>query len=442
MSSPTEKLAVDGGPQAVESIEAEPEHKIWIEELMEVLDVWQLPDDALEDIRAIIEEKGVKSPHLFRYYGERSKAEQFEAAFCDYFGVPHVLGVNSGTSALIAAMVAAGVGPGTEVIVPAYTFFATCSAVVVAKGIPVLGEIDDTLNLDPEDVEAKITPRTHAIAAVHMSGIAADMDPIMEIADRHDLLVIEDAAQAGGGTYHGTPLGTIGDIGCFSLDYYKTFVSGEGGVLCTDDDYLYMRAQSYHDTAACWRPNRYAQERREGELFCGENYRFGELQAAVALAQLRKLPDKLRRWRHVRDRVMSQIEDHPGMMFRRNPDPGGEAGYTLTMLMPDEKTAQDVREAISAEGVSAGGSYSDQVRDWHVYAYWEHLLDLKTPTPEGCPFTCPYYEGDVPEYTADMCPQTLDILSRTVRIGIGSTWTDTDCDNVACAINKVLSAYL
>lgn len=442
MTRDADQLAINGGPKAVTEFEAEPEHKIWLEELMEVLDIWNLPDDALADIRAIIEEKGLESPHLFRYYGERSKVEEFESAFCDYFGTRHALGVNSGTSALIASMVAAGVGPGTEVIIPAYTFFATCAAAVVAKGIPVIAEIDETLNLDPGDVEAKITPRTKAIAAVHMSGVATEMDAIVEIADRHDLVIIEDAAQAGGGTYHGKPLGTIGDLGCFSLDYYKTFVAGEGGVVSTDDDYLYMRAQSYHDTAACWRPNRYAEERREGELFCGENYRFGELQAAVALAQLRKLPDKLERWRHNKHRVKEAVADHEGLSFRRNPDPGGEAGYTLTMLMPDEQTAADIREALGAEGIGAGGSYSDEVRDWHVYAYWEHLMELKTATDEGCPFTCPYYDAETPEYTPDMCPQTLDILSRTVRLGISPTWTDTDCDNVARAINKVMSAYL
>ena len=437
-----EDLALNGGPKAVDALEGVTEPKIWTEELLELIDLWTDDEDTKRKVVELVLAAGPKSPYLFRYYNPDSKVVQFETAFKKAFGCKHALGVNSGTSALIAAMVACGVGPGTEVIVPAYTFFATTSAVVVAKGIPVIAEVDDSLTLDPADVEAKITPHTVAIAPVHMAGMPCDMDAIVSIARSHNLKVIEDTAQAGGGTYKGKPLGTIGDMGCFSLDYYKTFVSGEGGVLCTDDEWLDMRAQSYHDTAACWRPDRYAKERWPGELFCGENYRMSELAAAVALAQLDKVDDRCRRWRQAKQAILSRIQPRPGLHLQPSHDPDGEAAYTLTFFAPTPDLATQVAEALAAEGLGAGGTYSDRVRDWHVYSYWEQILEKKTATPEGCPFSCPLYKGDKNRYSADMCPQTLDWMSRAVRIGIDGAWTDADCAKIAEAINKVAAVYL
>ncbi len=262
------------------------------EELMEIIDLWGYSGEAQQQILAILESESPPPPHLFRYYGPlegKGKVWQAERLFEETIGTKHALAVNSGTSALMSALAAAAVGPGDEVIVPGYTFFASASVVVASRAIPVITEVNDSLNLDPEDVRRRLTPQTKAIIAVHMKGMPADMDEIMAIAAEHDLIVIEDVAQACGGSYRGRMLGTIGDLGCFSFDFYKVAQSGEGGFVATDDEFLNMRAQSWHDTAACWRPDRYAAERREGELFCGENYRMSEMQGAVALAQLRKL---------------------------------------------------------------------------------------------------------------------------------------------------------
>jgi len=437
-----ERLAIDGGPKAAAGMSGEPTPKIWIEELEELLDLWAVKPEAKARIRDLLLADGIEPPHLFRYYGPqgRSKVEGFEAACREAFGVKHALGVNSGTSALIAAMVACQVGPGAEVIVPAYTFFATTAAVVVAKGIPVIAEVDESLGMDPHDVANKITDKTVAIAPVHMAGMPCDMDALLQIARDHNLRVIEDAAQAGGGTYKGRPLGTLGDVGCFSLDFYKTFVSGEGGVVLTDDEWLYTRAQSYHDTAACWRPDRYAKERSPGELFCGENYRMSELAGAVALAQLRKLPARLEAWRRSKRRILEQIEWREGVSPQPSHDPDGEAAYTLTFYAATQDLAGRISEALAAEGVGAGGVYSSGVRDWHCYRFWEHILEQKTATDEGCPFTCPYHDAPLPAYSADMCPRTLDLLGRAVRIGVAEWWAERDCDLVAGAVNKVLRA--
>jgi dTDP-4-amino-4,6-dideoxygalactose transaminase len=338
-------------------------------------------------------------------------------------------------------MVACEVGPGKEVIVPGYTFFATCAAVVVAKAIPVIAEVDESLGLDPNDVADKITDNTVAIAPVHMAGMPCHMEALMQVAHDRKLRVIEDVAQAGGGSYKGQLLGTFGDMGCFSLDFYKTFVSGEGGAIITDDEWLYTRAQSYHDTAACWRPDRYAKERAPGELFCGENYRLSELQGAVALAQLRKLPERIKAWRRNKQRILKQIEWRDGVSPQPSHDPEGEAAYTLTFFASSEPLAKRISEALAAEGVGAGGVYSSGVRDWHCYRFWEHILERKTATAEGCPFTCPYHDAPLPEYSPQMCPRTLDLLARAVRIAIAEWWTASDCDLIVAAINKVLRAY-
>ena len=206
----------------------------------------------------------------------------------ELIGTKYCLAVNSCTSALIASYRALGIGAGDEVIVPAYTFFASAAGVVACNGIPVIAEVDDSLTLDPEAAERAMTRRTKAIVVVHMRGAAGQMDALLDLAKRKGLPLVEDVAQAGGGSFLGKRLGSLGATGCFSFDHYKVMSSGEGGFVTTDDEWLYTRAQSWHDTAACWRPDRFARERREGELFAGENYRMSELQGAVAIAQIRK----------------------------------------------------------------------------------------------------------------------------------------------------------
>jgi 8-amino-3,8-dideoxy-alpha-D-manno-octulosonate transaminase len=270
--------------------------KIGREELWESIDMWDFSPGNKEKIKSILDrETNLQGPHLFRYYNPKpSRVEAAEQAMRELIGVKHCLAANSCTSALVAVYRALGIGAGGEVIVPAYTFFATAATVVAANAIPVIVDIDDSLNLDPEAVARAITPRTKAIAAVHMRGAPAQMDALLDLANRKGIPLVEDVAQAGGGSFKGKRLGRLGMIGCFSFDYYKVIVSGEGGFVTTDDEWLFTRAQGWHDTAACWRPDRFARERRKGELFAGENYRMSELEGAVALAQIRSvLPARL-----------------------------------------------------------------------------------------------------------------------------------------------------
>jgi len=399
------------------SIERPPYRKFSTDELMELVDLFNVSEEGANAIQAALErESRPPQANLFRYYNERSKVERLEREFAAKFGVGYALGVNSGTSALIAALVGAGIGPGAEVIVPAYTFFASASSIVVAKAIPVITEIDESLTLDPEAVERAITPRTKAIMVVHMNGYNARMDALKDIARRHNLYLIEDTAQAAGGRYQGKYLGTWGDLGCFSFDAYKVMASGEGGMITTDDEWLYTRAQSYHDTAACWRPNRYAKERRPGELFCGENYRMSEMSGAIALAQLRKLDwvnDSTRAiWRQLRN----EIELPTGARWVEAADADGVCGYMVGIRFESHEQAHKVIGAdIGIGGLAGGGMHGH--RDWHVYWYWEHVLEQKSATEEGCPFTCEHVK-ELPKYSPDMCPRTRDIMLRTGFIGI------------------------
>lgn len=391
------------------------------EELMEVINVFNVSPESLAKIRAIIDHDPVQpdAGNFFRYYNPNSRTDVFEKMVCEKTGSKYALAVNSGTSALIAAMVAAEVGPGDEVIVPAYTFFASASAVVVAKAIPVITEIDETLTLDPAAVEKNITSKTKAILPVHMLGLPSKMNELRAIAAKHKIKIIEDTAQAFGGKYKGKYLGTLGDIGCISLDAYKVIGTGEGGLVLTDNEWMYTRAQSFHDAAACWRPDRYARERKPGELFCGENYRMPELCAAVGIAQIRKLDDINARTRAVWKQLRAEVKLPSCAKWVESNDADGVCGYVLGILFETQGQAET---AIKANiGLGGLASNAQGVRDWHVYWSWEHILEQKTVTREGCPFTCPHV-GKLPAYSPNMCPKTKDIMLRLATTRISPTY--------------------
>lgn len=423
------KLAIDGGPP-VKTTASIPMYPGGLE----------IGDEEKKLVMEVLDNK-----YLFRYYGPSdhpSKVRQLEVEFAEKMGTKYGLAVNSCTSALISSLVALGVGPGSEVIVPGYTFFASCASIVAAKAIPIIAEVDDTLTLDPADVEAKITDRTKAIIAVHMRGVPCQMDEIMAIAKKHNVPVVEDVAQACGGSYKGKRLGSFGDINAFSLQYHKIITSGEGGIVLTNDELLYDRAQAYHDTAACWRPDRFGLPRYDREVFPGVNFRMSELHGAVALAQLGKLDGLLTKMRHNKARIKSQISDIDGIKFRRLADPDGDTAICLVLFLPDEATTRKFAPALKAEGVDAGCIFDKGVPDWHVYAHWKMIIDKETATAEGCPYTCAYYKGPTPKYSPDMNPNTVDILSKTIHIDIPAQMTDQDCDMIATAIQKVAKAYL
>ena len=420
----TEQLALYGGPKA----KTTPNLPMYPGGL-------EIGDEERRLVLEVLDRK-----YLFRYYGPKdfpSKVKEFEDQFAERMGSKHCLAVNSCTSALIASLVACGIGPGDEVILTGYTFFASCAAIVAAKAIPVIAEVDETLTVDPEDIEKKITPATKALLIVHMRGVPCDMDRIMDIARRYGLRVIEDVAQAAGGTYKGKVLGTFGDCGCFSFQYHKIITAGEGGAIITDDPILYDRCMGYHDTAACWRPNRFAEQRYDGELFCGVNFRMSELTGAVMLAQLGRLDGLIARMRHAQKRIIDGIQGTPGIRVRPVTDPEGDVAVCLMFYLNSAGKVEEFVKALVAEGVNASGMYNSTIPDWHVYAHWKHIINQMTPNDIKCPWSCPYHKGEPVEYTQDMNPRTLEYLGRVVHLDIPAQMTDEDCDMIAAAIRKV-----
>ena len=434
-------LAVDGGPQAAGQLGPYPT-KLGAEELWGLIDLWDFAPGVKEKIQALVFSESVAGPHLFRYYNPKpSRVEAAERAMAELVGVKHCLAVNSCTSALVAAYRALGVGAGDEVIVPAYTFFATAATVGACNAVPVIVEADDSLCMNPGAIERVITKRTKAIAPVHMRGAPAQMDAILDIAQRKGIPVVEDVAQAAGGSFGGKRLGSLGAVGCFSFDYYKLIVSGEGGFVTTNDEWLYTRAQSWHDTAACWRPDRFGHERRDGELFCGENYRMSELEGAVALVQIQKAETILAGHRRAKRLIKDAIEPQPGLAFRRINDAEGDTGTCLVFFLPEADVTRRALEALKAEGVPAGGIYDAAVRDWHVYRYWDHVMEQKAVAADGLPWSG-VPRDELPKYDRDMCPRTLDLLARAVIIDINRHSSEEDCAAIAWGVNKVLRALL
>lgn len=385
----------------------------------------------------------IRRKRLFRYYGPDkgpSKVAEFEQAFARHMDARYARAVNSGTAALVCALVGAGVGPGDEVIVPAYTWIATATAPLMLGAIPVLAEVDDSLTLDPEDVRRKINPLTRAIMPVHMRGAPTDMDAIMSIASEHGLAVIEDVAQADGGSYHGHRLGSIGDLGTFSLQFNKIITTGEGGVVISNDRAKWLRASVFHDPVNEGM-GRDDIDPGEVPVFPGQNYRATELLGAIGLVQLGRLDGLLAAMRARKRQIKAGIQDIRGLRFRRLNDQEGDAGVCIIMFAPTLGQAREFTVALSAEGVSTGHLYDPDHRDYHVYAHWRQILHKTSATAANFPWAPAYYSGSV-AYSADMCPRTLDWLGRSVHINVSPLLTDEDVEQTIAAIHKVAEAIL
>jgi dTDP-4-amino-4,6-dideoxygalactose transaminase len=354
----------------------------------------------------------IRARYLFRYGDEKDpsfkhRVKTLEEEVSRGFGARHALAVSSGTAALIVAMAAAGIGPGDEVIVPGYTFIASMSSVITCNAVPVLAEVDESLTLDPKDVESRITPYTKAILPVHMIGNSADLDSLNSIADKHKLMLIEDTAQAFGGSYKGKRLGTIGLLGIYSFNIFKTINAGDGGMVVTDNEDLYKQAFAFHDQGHF--PLRMGVEVGNRAVI-GQNFRMTELNAAVLLAQFRKLDRIIQRLRTLKARFMRQIRDVKGLEFRRLNDPDGDCGTILTVFLPDKKSADAVAEKLSTTTVSHSG--------WHVYNNMENILNMHTINPKNNPLKNQHYKGKA-EYRKGMLPQTDRLLQRAINISVG-----------------------
>jgi Predicted pyridoxal phosphate-dependent enzyme apparently involved in regulation of cell wall biogenesis len=348
------------------------------------------------------------SGRLSRYGGGHGgPLARFETDFSEAFGVQHTLTVCNGTAALIAALVAAGIGPSDEVLVPAYTWIATAGAVIAAGAVPVLVDINETLTIDPSDIKRKITPQTRAIIPVHMANMVCDMDSIMRIARKHDLLVIEDACQAVGATYKERRVGTIGDAGAFSFNQFKNISIGEGGALVTNDDHLFARARMYHDIGSVFRGHL---DNANEAPFCGVNLKASQIQGAMLNVQLKKLNPMLKRMRRRRDAI-AEILSSGGLRVGPHNDPAHAIG--LHVIFDSEEQAQ----AFAAE--NPRGVYRVHDSSRHVYTFWQPILQQRAAHPQMNPFD---WTTRTLDYSSSACARSLDILKRTCRIGLGENY--------------------
>jgi len=380
--------------------------------------------EEVEAVRRVIESKV-----LFRYGGgECGETDKFEREWSDKIGVKHTIAMTSGTAALICAMAGLGIGPGDEVIVPAYTFMATALAPLAVGAVPVLAEIDESLTLDPQDFERKITPRTKAVAPVDMCGLPCDMDAIMEIAGKHNILVVEDACQALGGAYRGRRLGSIGDVGAFSFNQYKIITCGEGGAMVTNSAEIYERALIQHDGGCAFREHA---SDIGTPFFAGLNFRINEILSAILRVQLTRLDGILSALRDEKRRMMEELASET--VFSLNPinDTEGECATTLALLFESPETVRSFLEQLGKRGVSA---YSPINSDRHVYSNWEPVMQKRGAHH---PARDPLRLSKPPlAYSPDMCPTTLSVLERTVYLSTSPTRSDEELKNLLACVKE------
>lgn len=413
-------LARDGGPKAI----THPAPTSYLHGPQEI---------GAEEIAAVT--ATLENKNLFRFDKPRkvSPTAQLEDYFSELSGAKHVLAVNSGTSALICAMVGLGLEPGDEVLVPAYTYIATAAAALAVGAFPVVVDIDESLTMDPTDIERKITPRTRLIVPVHMRGTPCRMDAIMKVANCHGIRVLEDTAQANGGFYRGKALGTWGHAGIFSLQHFKIVTAGEGGLVVTSDREVYERAACWHDSAyTFW------MERNGIGIapFLGENYRMSEINGALGLAQMRKRDGILSRLRAIKSRLLEQLADLPGIRFQDVPDPAGDCAISLVILLDDATKTAAYAAALRSEGMYAGSIFDKGLPDRHIYYHWDYIMAQRTPFASGYPWR----NGPQPChvcYSRDACPQALAILQCCVVLSLTQTMTDAYVDDCVIALRKV-----
>jgi dTDP-4-amino-4,6-dideoxygalactose transaminase len=386
---------------------------------------------------------------LFRYYGVdlQREVESLESEFAQFLGVSHAVAVSSGTGALVTALSALGVGPGQEVIIPAYLWVSVAAAVVNQGAIPVLADIDETFCLDPAQAEKQITSKTAAIIAVHMSGAPANIKAIQKVARARGVPLLEDCAQCNGGSVDAQRVGTFGDIAAFSFQMNKNMTCGEGGAVATNDSKLHQRAVACHDLGYARDEEGRLMFDRPGLRLWGKGYRMDELRASIARVQLKKLPRVIEHMRHSKYRVRAALEQFPQVKLRKIIDPAGDTGCFLITTYADAATARRVNRALRAEGiVTSPQGVSDVVMstDWGLHIYYNNLsLTNKTSVDgRGFPWSLAENAGLARDYGKGTCPVADSLFERSIILPIPSCLTTEDEGDIILAFEKVLRALL
>lgn len=385
-----------------------------------------------KEIDAVADVLNRKMVHRYSFVNCRDeiyKVEEFENAVAEKVGAKHCLAVSSGTASLYVALKAFGINPGDEIITTPFTFIASVEAILECGAVPVLAEIDESLNLDPTVVEEFITDRTRAIMPVHMFGGAADMEAFGTIAEENGLALFEDSCQAMGATYGGKWCGTCGSTwGTYSLDPYKVLTVGEGGLIVTDDEDLYRKMEYYHDHGH--KHDKTIDRGAEKKACLGFNFRMSEIQGALGLVQLSKLDGAVAALRRNRARVLDAVGNVHGLRVRHSADPEGELATQLIFLLPTPQTARRFQKAAKEAGTGCG-ILSDNT--WHYARHWDTLRDGATYSRIRYPYDCPLTES-MPLYRPNEWPQTHEILSRAAVFGIDIAMSDEKIEGMARAI--------
>ena len=377
---------------------------------------------------------------LFRYeFGAQRKGVykvlEFEKQFAAYCGTSYGQAVTSGTVALKVALAALGVGPGDEVITQGFTFVATWEAILDVGAIPVFTEIDATLNMDPADLEKKITAKTRCIIPVHMLGAQARIQEIVAIAKKHGIPVLEDTAQAAGGRINGQHLGTFGDCGTFSFDAVKTMTTGEGGMIITADEKMWRTMSEYHDHGHDHVVNPGARG-GEGRRFIGFNYRMMELQGAIGLAQLAKLDSMIVAQKKTKAALKEAASAIPGVQFRHLVDEAGDSATFFCFSLESREHCQRVNKVL---GENKAGAINFGENTWHFYPRWEHLLAGSTVAKSGWPFFEPGGKRRV-IYDPQSLPVSAELIGRTLVYPIPVKMADERLVEMRVALQQAAKA--
>ncbi|MFN5183198.1 MAG: DegT/DnrJ/EryC1/StrS family aminotransferase [Bacteroidota bacterium] len=374
---------------------------------------------------------------LFRYNHDAQrnniwKAREFEAEVKKITGAKFAHAVSSGSTAVAAALAASGIGAGDEVIVPPFTYVATVEAVLFVGAIPVFAEIDETLCLSAEGILKALTPKTKAVCLVHMCGGMAEMDSIMKVINEKNLILVEDAGQAFAASYKGVATGLWGSAGSYSFDFFKIATAGEGGVMVTNDEELYKKADNYCDHGHDHVGNNRGMENHP---YIGFNYRISELHAAVGLAQTRKVPFIREKNNYNKKFLVSQLSKTTGIDFAKICDPDGDSATFLNLLLPDTASAKRTVEEFNNAGV--GGFNYWFTNMYHFINQWEHIKELRTVSKLPIQIL-----GNHQDYKNLSLPKSQEVIGRLISFGIRCTWTEDEMKNLAEKISSCVSNAL
>jgi 8-amino-3,8-dideoxy-alpha-D-manno-octulosonate transaminase len=381
-----------------------------------------------EEIDAVV--NVLKAKSMYRFYGPNFQniTAQFEQELIGYFGRKYALALTSGTAALHTVLVGMGIGPGDEVIIPTYAWVSCPDAVVAAGATPVLADVDDSLTLDPADVERRITNRTKAIMAVHIRGTPCDLDGLLKVSKDYGIDLLEDVAQAAGATYKGKKLGTYGRAASYSFQLNKMISAGEGGAILTDDKLVYQRSVMFHDVGTPYRAWEDKSLKFDFEPFPGVNYRMNEISAAILKEQLKKIDWIIKDIKKNKAKIKKGISDIDAITFRRINDPG-EAGISLVFFTEKSEQALLFKKALRAENIwTTSGSYpgvvyDPQINDGHVFMHWGHIF-------KGIQRVSKRYQA------------SLGLMSRAVHLDISPLLSDADIEDIITAVHKVADGIL